>query len=374
MAPCAKLVAMQDFRDPVFLLAPARSYTTVSIALLAGHPELYGLPETSLFRQETVRDILAISAGPLGDHGGRHHTLMGLERALAQLHDGSQDQAALDRALDWLWQRPAMSAAEVMQHLLRLVYPRIGVEKSPATVASAQALTRCMRRFLSVRYVHMIRHPVCTQRSMLRLYEQYLFPAQMAHADRVRLCVLAWHTGHLRIVRALQAIPQQRWLRVRAEDLIGDPRAWLPRILEWLGLHHDEAIIDRMLDTRRWEFADWHGHIGFGGADPYFPAAPVLRLRHRQSPTSSIRLADQRRCRGQDHRTRALPRLLNRLGSSARSGGGPRWESLRTDLLAREPVLGGLRDAVAQATLYTDLSLLTRNLLNMHARCGYFYL
>lgn len=265
------------FRDPVFLLAPARSYTTVSIALLAGHPELYGLPETSLFERQTVGEIVARPAGPVSDRSGRRHTLMGLERALAQLHDGRQDQAALDRALDWLLQRSQLSTTDVMEHLLRLLYPRIGVEKSPATVASAQSIDRCMRAFAGARYLHLTRHPVGTQRSMLQLYSQYLFPAQMAHAERVRLCVLAWHSSHLRIVQTLESVPQRRWLRVRAEDLIGDPRAWLPQVLDWLDLHHDGPIIDRMLDTRRWEFADWHGHIGFGGADPGFLAAPALR-------------------------------------------------------------------------------------------------
>jgi hypothetical protein len=265
------------FRDPVFLLAPARSYTTVSVALLAGHPQLYGLPETSLFVWDTVSEILAMPAVPGTDSSGRRHTLMGLERALAQLHDGRQDQDALDRAVDWIHQRPGMSTTDVMAHLLRLIYPKIGVEKSPATVASAQALARCMRAFPNARYLHLTRHPVTTQRSMTQLYSQYLFPASMPHGERVRMCVLAWHTGHLRIARALQAVPQPRWLRVRAEDLIGDPRTWLPRILAWLDLRHDDAIIDRMLDTHRWEFAYWHGHIGFGGADPHFLAAPALR-------------------------------------------------------------------------------------------------
>jgi hypothetical protein len=265
------------FQDPVFVLAPARSYTTVSVALLAGHPQLYGLPETSLFARETVSEILAMPADQDTEHGGRRHTLMGLERALAQLHDGRQDQAALDRALDWIRQRPTMPTTDVMKHLLRLIHPRIGVEKSPATVASAQALTRCVHAFPSARYLHLTRHPVTTQRSMTRLYSQYLFPASMPDSERARLCVLAWHTGHLRIAQALQAVPQPQWLRVRAEDLIGDPRAWLPRILDWLDLRHDEAIIDRMLDTHCWEFAQWHGHPGYGGADPYFLAAPTLR-------------------------------------------------------------------------------------------------
>lgn len=265
------------FRDPLFLLAPARSYTTVSIALLAGHPELYGLPETSLFLRETVGEMLAVRTGQFTDRSGHRHTLMGLERAIAQLHDDNQDHAALDRALDWLRQRPEMPTIDVMEHLLRLIYPRIGVEKSPATVASAQALARCLRAFPAARYLHLTRHPVGTQRSMLRLYSQYLFPAAMPHAERVRRCVLAWHTGHLRIIKALQAVPRTQWLRVRAEDLAGAPKTWLPRVLDWLDLRYDEAIIDRMLDTRRWEFARWDGHIGYGGADPYFLAAPMLR-------------------------------------------------------------------------------------------------
>jgi hypothetical protein len=272
------------FRDPVFLLAPARSYTTVSIALLAGHPELYGLPETGLFSRKTVGEILALSAGPVSESGGRRHTLMGLERALAQLHDGTQDQAALDRALNWVVQRPEMSTADVMKHLLRLIYPRIGVEKSPDTVASARALSWCMRAFPGARYLHLTRHPVGTQRSMIRLYNQYLFPAEITPAERARLCVLAWHTSHLRILQALEAVPRRRWLRVRAEDLIGDPRTWLPQVLDWLDLRYDEAIIDGMLDTRRWEFARWHGHIGFGGADPCFLADPALRPAQPPGP------------------------------------------------------------------------------------------
>lgn len=266
----------RSFRDPVFVLAPARSYSTVSIALLSGHPELYGLPETSLFVRETVGEILAMPVGAaIG--GARGHPLTGLERALAQLHEGSQDTAALERAAAWIMRRPELSTAEAMAHLLRLIYPLIAVEKSPATVASTQALTRCIRAFPGARYLHLTRHPVGTQRSMLRLYSEYLFPDQMTPTERVRLCVLAWHTAHLRIVQALRAVPEDRWLRLRAEDLIGDPATWLPRVLDWLGLRHDVAIVSRMLDTRQWEYARWHGDIRSGGADPWFLAAPALR-------------------------------------------------------------------------------------------------
>jgi hypothetical protein len=264
-------------RDPVFLLAPPRSYSTVTIALLAGHPELYGLPETSLFLQDTLGQAMAMPTGPFTGHAGHHHVLMGLERAIAQLHDGSQDSAALGRALDWIRQRPGMPSAAVLDHLLRLVYPRTAVEKSPGTVESGRALARCMRAYPSARYLHVTRHPVSTLRSMLALYNLFHFPAGMAPGERIRRCALTWYSCHLRIVRALAPLPPSRWLRVRGEDLIGEPRARLPRVLDWLGLRHDDAIIDRMLDTQRWEFAAWDGHIGFGGADPNFLQAPALR-------------------------------------------------------------------------------------------------
>ena len=170
-----------------------------------------------------------------------------------------------------------MPTTVVMDYLLRLVYPRIAVEKSPATVESGPALARCMGAYPGARYLHLTRHPVSTQRSMLKLYSQFYFPAGLPHAERVRQCLLSWYSRHLRIVQALQTLPQAQWMRVRAEDLIGDPRAWLPRILDWLGLSHDDAIIDRMLGTQNWEFSAWDGHIGFGGADPKFLADPALR-------------------------------------------------------------------------------------------------
>jgi hypothetical protein len=280
------LASRTGFRDPVFLLAPPRSYSTVTIALLAGHPDLYGLPETSLFLTGTLGEAMARPAGQFTDQAGHRHVLMGLERALAQLHDGCQDRAALDRALDWIQQRPQMSSTAVLDHLLRLVYPRTAVEKSPATVESAQALASCLRAYPSARYLHVTRHPVSTQRSMLTLYNQFHFPAAMPAGERIRRCVLSWYSCHLRIVRALEPLPPSRWLRVRGEDLVGEPRAWLPRILGWLGLRHDETVIDRMLDTQRWEFAAWDGHIGFGGADPNFLLAP--QLRPAQPPQASL--------------------------------------------------------------------------------------
>ncbi len=50
---------MTPHRRPVFLLAPARSYSTVALALLAGHPGLHGFPELMLFNADTVAEPLS---------------------------------------------------------------------------------------------------------------------------------------------------------------------------------------------------------------------------------------------------------------------------------------------------------------------------
>ena len=51
--------------DPVFILAPPRSFTSVAAAMLGRHPELFALPETNLPSFDTVGDLLtAADTGP----------------------------------------------------------------------------------------------------------------------------------------------------------------------------------------------------------------------------------------------------------------------------------------------------------------------
>ena len=52
-APAAEHI-MSPRREPIVLLAPARSYTTVTVALLSGHPDIYGFPEMLLSTADTV--------------------------------------------------------------------------------------------------------------------------------------------------------------------------------------------------------------------------------------------------------------------------------------------------------------------------------
>ena len=44
-------------RDPLFVIAPPRSYTSVIGGMLGQHPETYGLPEVNLSHGHTLGDM-----------------------------------------------------------------------------------------------------------------------------------------------------------------------------------------------------------------------------------------------------------------------------------------------------------------------------
>ncbi|WP_329249642.1 sulfotransferase [Actinoallomurus sp. NBC_01490] len=77
--------------EPVFLLAPARSYSTVAVALLSGHPDVYGFPETLVFTAATVGELI----GERAEWARFPLRLSGLWRAVADLHEGGQDDDAV---------------------------------------------------------------------------------------------------------------------------------------------------------------------------------------------------------------------------------------------------------------------------------------
>jgi hypothetical protein len=283
-------------RDPVLMLAPARSYSTVSLALLAGHPELYGFPEMLVFSAPTVGEILR-GVGRAGDADWIEFGNIGISRAVAQIHEGSQSPAALERAMDWLRARGDWESVALMNHLLRLVHPKTGLEKSPDTVRSDQALNTCLQAYPQSIYLHLTRHPVSTVQSMQKHWARF-FP-QVPKQTRTGICLMSWYTCHLRIVKALAGLPGSQWMRIRAEDLLNAPRIWLPRVLDRLSLGHDNSTIEQMMHTDQWSFAQYNPGAR-GGGDYSFLQNPALRAvaapaAELDSPSWEITAAARRR-------------------------------------------------------------------------------
>ena len=270
----------------LFILTPPRSYSTITTAILAGHPQIYGLPETRLFNAATVGELL-------DEAGGRSPLppivfdlrLSGLLRTVAELREGAQTSAAVERARGWLGERADWPTVRLVEHLRELVPAGIGLEKSPDTVSTDDRIARCVRSWLppEARYLHLTRHPVTSQRSM---YQRWRRNLRGDDGVLVAKAASVWYDGHLRVMRALAPLPAGAWLRVRSEDLLHEPYTWLPKILQWLGLECGRPTIGRMLRTEQWRFANTGEDGRLFGGDPDFMVSPALREVPDPGPVS----------------------------------------------------------------------------------------
>jgi sulfotransferase family protein len=272
--------------SPVFILSPTRSYSTVSLALLSGHPGVYGFPETLLLAAPTIGELIQrCKHGPIvrqlpkpdeqTPSSFRYSRLVGLARALAHLREGSLHDSAVECALEWLFSNQHWSTTDVMRYLFELASPQISVEKSPDISYSDQALQRCFSAFPRARYLHLTRHPVSTEHSMHAAWHPEPEDPK-AKPTRARH-IMNWYSCHRRIVRALDRLPHDRWRRVRAEDLLGSPRIWLPQILTWLRLECSDEILSQMMHTEKWPYLKDNIHPWICAGDWKFFADPVLR-------------------------------------------------------------------------------------------------
>jgi hypothetical protein len=258
----------------VFVLASARSCTSVVTAMLGQHPQLYGLPELKLFAYPTLGELDASLPREARDRGLAHRS-PGLVRAVAQLELGGQGEHELAAALAWLRERQGWSGKRALDHLAAHVAPRAIVEKSPEHVADDDALARLARAYPSAHFLHLLRHPVAAIRSLEEHLRRRL-PAYRPESHRTHL-VEQWLDCQERILRLTASQPFERSLRVRAEDVLGDPPRALRAIAEWLGVRADAAAVDAMLHPERSPFARPAPAASgvSGGHDPGFLADPI---------------------------------------------------------------------------------------------------
>jgi len=258
------------------VLAPARSYTSVVATMVGQHPDLAGLPELKLFSYRTISELEASLPSYWRERGFVHRS-PGLVRALAQFEFGGETQEHLAAAQAWLHERGHWSGAQVMDALLARLAPRAAVEKSPENVTTAAALRRLATAYPNARYLHLTRDPVSTQASMAA----HLLRTVPEHPrlGEPMAGIAAWRNIHARILRFAASVPGDRIMRVRAEDVLNDPRVRLRRIAAWLRLRTDDAAIEAMCHPEASPFACFgpSGSGILGGHDHGFLRDPIPR-------------------------------------------------------------------------------------------------
>jgi len=92
-------------REPLFVLAPPRSFTSLISTMLGQHPRMYGFPELNLFMAETMDEFWRGTDGD-GERKSTFWPVMrhGLLRTVAQLYAGEQTiEPASKPSTAWRW-------------------------------------------------------------------------------------------------------------------------------------------------------------------------------------------------------------------------------------------------------------------------------
>jgi hypothetical protein len=258
---------------PIFLLGPPRSCSTVAVAMLGCHPALYSFPELLIFTANTVDELLAPALDTVASRWEKFYR-SGLVRAVAQVLFGSQSQNSASLARTWLEARGQMQPELIFDDLLAAIAPRTGVEKSPDTSMRRIRLTRCFRAYPGARFVHITRHPIPSIASLakhLALWQSASLPERAAEAASI------WCQAHQTITAFSQSLREDQLIRVRAEDLLGQPAMELGRIVRWARIDESEAAIEAMQHPERWPYAAFGPRGARGGGDHIFFGAPYLR-------------------------------------------------------------------------------------------------
>ena len=271
-------------RDPLFILAPPRSFTSVVSTMLGQHPQMYALPETDLFTADSLGEWWRTH--PPGSGG---FARSGLLRTIAELCFGDQSEETVERATAWILQRREWPTALVFSELMERVHPLVLVEKSPTTALHPESLRRTLHHFPHARFMHLLRHPSTHRRSSLAVLEKNGREGPR-HWD-VRLEIETcrrWYVANTNISTFLASLPDVQKYRIRGEDLLADPESHLRAVSRWLRIRADDAAIGAMQHPELSPFACIGPRNAPFGNNPSFLQRPHLNAQKANAPAGAV--------------------------------------------------------------------------------------
>ncbi len=256
-------------QDPLFIIAPPRSYTSVIGGMIGQHPDAYGLPEVNLSHGDTLGEMWNAVTNE------RNFGTAGLLRLLAELHDGEQTEDTVINARQWILARPHWTGRMVFDHIQEVVGPKLLVDKSPRNTMRAENLERLRQMFPQANFLHLTRHPRSQGKSALELVKSYF---EGAPEDRKPLFdpEKTWLRSQTNIMDFAAKLSLGQYMRIKGETMLNEPRLYLEQICDWLGLASDTASIDAMLHPETSPFANIGPPSAPYGNDPNFLQNPAL--------------------------------------------------------------------------------------------------
>ncbi|MGZ9809217.1 sulfotransferase family protein [Pseudoroseicyclus sp. H15] len=269
--------------DPLFIIAPGRSYTSLVGGMIGQHPDIYGLPEVNLSAVDTMGQLLQRLQGPF-DFG-----LAGLLRLLAELHSGNQTEESVVEARQWLSERRHWTTRQMWEHLQEQIGDKIMLEKSPLNNFRIEHLNNLLEVFPNASFLHLTRHPGTAGKSSMALREQLRGEHGGGQPQKTRSMdpEQGWLRAQKNIMEFWHQLSVGQYMRVKAEMLLRDPQFYLGQICEWLGIRTDAEAIEAMLHPEASPYACMGPPSAKFGNDPNFLKNPVIdfdRLKKIKEP------------------------------------------------------------------------------------------
>jgi hypothetical protein len=294
--------------EPLFILCPPRSYSSIACGIIGQHPDCYGLPELNLFLGDTLGEGLN-SHPVLKRFMGRD----GLLRALAQLHEGVQTDDTVKNAREWIAQHSDWPVRRVFDHIQELIGDKILVEKSPIFARDRQYVERMLNVFPKASILHLIRHPRGMGESYIGLRSTNDTLKQAVENFGARDPEWIWQATHELIVSIAEGLPLGQCMRLKGEALLSDLDNYLPQICEWLEIRADADAIDAMMHPEQSPYACPGPPEAPRGNDPCLLSSPAVD-RVRLTKLNEPRLEGEVNWRPGELFARETRRLAKQLG------------------------------------------------------------
>ena len=276
--------------EPLFILSPPRSFSSLISSVIGQHPQIHAFPELQVFGRSSIHEMIVRNQESLNRLASP-----GSIRSIAEIHEGRQTDESCARAWLWLQRNSEMTPVELFEYLREKVNPLVAVEKTPVNTLKSSRLKEILSAYPNARYLHLTRSVVGNFKSLKEfLGEREKFAAgedteqlsskylSMEHPASI------WLASHTNVLNIRPLIKSKNYLRIKGEDLLSQPHNVLKAFCEWMGINSGSAEIEAMLRPHESPYACIGPRIAHGGNDGKFMRQPVLKIKKISSTGNSF--------------------------------------------------------------------------------------
>jgi len=229
----------------VFVFSSPRSGSTLTRAILGGHPKLFSPPELQLLNFNTLQERKQNLTGR------DDFWLDGTIRAIMAIKNCTADEA---REIMAYYENKDYSVQEFYREMQDWLGDRLFVDKTPNYALSTEIMQRAEEYFEDALYIHLIRHPYGVipsfEKAKLHVFYPPFFTEEHPYTPR-QLAELIWTISHQNILTFLKGIPKERQFRLYYEDLVTDPEKTVKAMCDFLRIDLHPDMLEPQKDSSK---------------------------------------------------------------------------------------------------------------------------